>query len=180
MDPFLLAMLGSVGFGAFLSGVKSRRIDSIVKLKPQTKAEEFLEHKVLGRFILSEVSEMVESKHVPKEQVSLLLNKLSILCETSRLSRLNQNLIKSIIEAATDALVFIDQVDRKYIFLLKMLVDAVVKAVVLTGGEDESVFQMLKTRNSVAGLGGTFRKYCGSEEEIKQWKDTKTKGGGTK
>lgn len=177
MDPFLIAMLGSIGFGAVVSGVKTRRVESIVRLKPRTKVEEFLEHKELGRFILSEASGMLEAKSVTKEQISSLLNKLSILCETSTLSRLNQNLIKSIIGGASDALWFIDQGNRGYIYLLNKLVDAVVKAIVRTGGDNENVFHMVKTRNSLSGLEGAFRHFCGNEEEINQWKDSKNKEG---
>lgn len=177
MDPFLVAMLGSIGFGAVVSGIKTRRVETIVKLKPRTKVEEFLEHKELGRFLLSEASDMLESKSVAKEQISSLLNKLSILCEVSTLSRLNQNLIKSIIGGASDALLFIEQGDRKYTFLLNKLVDAVVKAIVRTGGDNENVFHMVKTRNSLSGLEGAFRHFCGNEDEINQWKDIKNKGG---
>lgn len=176
MELFFVAAFASVMAGVVSSAVRTRKVENRVLWKPQTKIERIHEQKLLGRWLITEITEMSESNNVSKEQVVELLNKLSVFHSSARLMSFSQNKIRETTEAASNALHFIDKIDRKYMFLLTKLVEGVVQAVLRTAGEKEHAGQLIKTMEAIGGLTGAFRKFSGNEEDVTQWKnDAKNK-----
>ena len=173
MEPLLFfAVAFTSGItGVVSSALRTRKMENFIRWTPQTKIEKLHEQKILGRWLIIEITEMSNSKDVSKGQVSALLNKLSVFSSSAKLMPFSQDKIREIIEAAHNALHFIDKVDRKYIFLLNKLVEGVVQAVLRTAGERERGGQFLKTSQSLSGLLQVFRKYSGNEDDVTQWKN---------
>lgn len=166
----LVVILASVGGAVLTSAWKTRKITEFVRWQPQTQVDRLQEQNVFARLLIQEVTMMQESKTVSKEQVVELLNYLSIFYNSASLMVFSNSKIKENIEAASNALHFIDKIDHRYISLLNRLVEGVVQAVLRTAGEKENPFQFLKTTESLAGLVAAFRRYSGSEDDITQWK----------
>lgn len=171
MELFFAATFVSMATGVVASAWRTRKVENSIRWTPQTKIERLHEQKILGRWIIKEITEMMESKNVSKEQVAELLHKLSVFASSSTLKSFSKDEIRDIIEAAYNALHFIEKADPKYIFLLNRVVERVVQAVLRTAGEKESGYQFLKTMESLRGLKIVFRKFSGDEDEVTQWKN---------
>lgn len=152
------------------SFVTSRKMSERVIWQPQTTIDKIHEQKLFARLIIQEITRMQESKDVSKEEVNDLLNGLSVFYMSANLTVFSNAKIRENIEAAANALYFIEKIDRKYMALLNKLVEGVVQAVLRTAGDKEHAAQLLKTMETLAGLIAAFRKYSGNEDDITQWK----------
>jgi hypothetical protein len=170
MELLPIVMLTSVGVAVLTSAVKTRKVTERVLWRPQTKVDQLHEQKIFARLLIQEVTMMQQSKDVSKQQVNDLLNYLSIFYRSASLMPFSTGKIRDNIEAASNALHFIEKIDHKYLSLINRLVESVVQAVLRTAGKKENAAQLLRTMESLAGLIAAFRKFSANEEDITQWK----------
>lgn len=171
MEVALIA-IATTGIATLISYLGTRKVQHTVRYRKQTKAEIVLEQKELGRWIISEMATLNAAKKVPpKEQVKELLDSLEIFYKNADLWEWSKSGIGKCLDSARTALDVVEEIDRRYIVVLNLLVEAVVTAVLRISGSEENATQFMKTKTSLGGISHGFKYLSGGEMDMKQWKN---------